>query len=171
MEIWKEINGYDGRYSVSNMGNVKTKGKFLKEFKNAPESLIKPHNNGFDYLQIRITKSGKTKTYRLHRLVAEYFIPNENLFKTEVNHIDGNKFNNCVANLEWVTPQENAIHSVKNRLSTKRKLKMEDAEKIRELNREGYSYGQISDIYKCNKEHIYKIIKNKKWTVEKSIAS
>ena len=72
---------------------------------------VKPQPNGKGYLRVAIGK----KLMFVHRLVAEKYIPNEG-HKPQVNHKDGNKLNNCVDNLEWVTNQENRNHAVKNRL-------------------------------------------------------
>jgi len=103
MEEWKTIKGFDGKYQVSNTGKIKS----LK-CKN-PKIMAKRHNeNG--YCTIILYENSKGTNFKLHRLVAEYFIPNpEN--KEQVNHIDGNKDNNTVANLEWCTRSENEIHS------------------------------------------------------------
>lgn len=102
---WKLIEGFDGIYSVSNYGEVKN---------NRTGKLMKPRKNEKGYLRIGLTTNGKQKCMRVHRLVAQAFIPNpEN--KPEVNHIDFNKENNCVNNLEWVTCKENSDHSFGNR--------------------------------------------------------
>lgn len=102
---WKLIEGFDGIYSVSNYGEVRN---------NRTGKLMKPRKNEKGYLRIGLTTNGKQKCMRVHRLVAQAFIPNpEN--KPEVNHIDFNKENNCVNNLEWVTCKENSDHSFWNR--------------------------------------------------------
>ena len=109
---WKLIEGFGGTYSVSNYGDVKN---------NRTGKLMKPRKNEKGYLHIGLTKNGKQKCMRVHRLVAQAFIPNpEN--KPQVNHIDFDRENNCVSNLEWVTNQENTQYSVCNRkLQEKRK--------------------------------------------------
>lgn len=109
-EIWKDIKGYEGIYQVSNLGKVKSlnykRGKHEKE--------IKQVLNSRGYLEVGLF-NGKVKTHRVHRLVAQTFIPNpEN--KDEVNHIDGNKKNNTVNNLEWNTSKENIHHAWENKL-------------------------------------------------------
>lgn len=81
---------------------------------NRTGKLMKPSKNEKGYLRIGLTTNGKQKCMRVHRLVAQAFIPNpEN--KPEVNHIDFDKENNCVNNLEWVTGKENTKHSLGNR--------------------------------------------------------
>ena len=101
MEIWKDIEGYEGLYAVSNTGKVysyKSK-KILRS--NATELRC-------GYINVLLTKDGKRKQKYIHRLVAQAFIPNpEN--KPEVNHIDHNPQNNHVDNLEWVTKNENIV--------------------------------------------------------------
>ena len=105
-EIWKDIVGYEKFYQVSNLGRVRSfpRNGTIKE-----ERVLKPNKVG-GYLQVTLQKHKNRKYKKVHRLVAETFIPNlEN--KREVNHIDGNKTNNCVENLEWVTTSENQLHS------------------------------------------------------------
>ena len=99
-EIWRSAKGYENLYEVSNLGNVRNSrtGRVLKPLK------LKT-NNGY-YLQVCLYKDKKATRLYIHRLVAEAFIPNsENL--PEVNHIDENKNNNNVNNLEWVSPSYN----------------------------------------------------------------
>lgn len=103
-EIWKDIKGYEGLYQVSNIGRIKS-------FKRN-ESIMQPNDNGKGYLQVGLTKNGKRSYFKIHRLVAEVFIPNPDN-KPEVNHIDGNKKNNTVENLEWCTTKENCQHRQK----------------------------------------------------------
>lgn len=101
-EIWKDIKGYEGLYQVSNFGRVKRNGRILK---------VRVKRKG--YLGVVLYNNSEPKHYTIHRLVAEAFIPNpEN--KPQVNHIDEDKTNNTVANLEWVTAKENANHGTRN---------------------------------------------------------
>ena len=110
MEIWKPINNYDD-YFVSNYGRIKSlKGK--------NERILKITHNNFGYAQVCLSKNNKSKTFRLNRLVAEHFISNpDNL--PQVNHIDGNKDNNNVNNLEWCTASYNTKHAFDNNLCIK----------------------------------------------------
>jgi hypothetical protein len=97
-EIWKDIKGYEGLYKISNKGNVMSLRKTNGE-SNGMRKLSYSHKG---YLIIVLSKEGKPKTHRVHRLVATAFIPNPyNL--PEVNHIDENKTNNSAENLEWCT--------------------------------------------------------------------
>ena len=111
-EIWKDVKNYEGLYQVSNYGRVKS----LNFDRIKKEKIMKSYVDKIGYYSIRLCKNGKSKLVRVHRLVAESFLqrPNKN---TEVNHIDGNKLNNFVDNLEWVTHKENMIHAFKNNLA------------------------------------------------------
>ena len=96
IEIWKDIEGYEGRYKVSNTGKVYS----------ITTNREMATSNNTSYLGVTLYKDGKPKFKLVHRLVAQAFIPNpEN--KPEVNHIDHNTHNNNIANLEWVTKDEN----------------------------------------------------------------
>jgi len=100
-EIWKDIKGYEGKYQISNLGNVKSffKGK---------ERSLKPFlTNG--YFSIGLWDGQKRQTVLIHRLVAFAFIPNPNGYK-EINHKDENKQNNNVDNLEWCTREYNMAY-------------------------------------------------------------
>ena len=108
-EIWKDVQGYEGLYQVSNLGRVKSLGRFVDKLKChywQEEKILKPRKNHYGYLRFNLYKDGKTKTFSVHRLVAVAFIPNpEN--KPQIDHINADKTNNTVNNLRWVTCKEN----------------------------------------------------------------
>lgn len=103
-EIWKDIPDFEGVYSVSNHGN-------LKSFKSDPDGrILKNTNKNGDYFSVVLSYGKKIRYARMHVLVAQAFIPNpEN--KPSVNHKDLNKQNNSVENLEWATYKENSDHA------------------------------------------------------------
>ena len=115
-EEWKDIPNYEGLYQISNYGIVKSLSKHKRNNSISQEMLLKNHINDSGYCVVELHKNKSRKVFRVHRLVAELFITNEQQ-KPCVNHIDGNKLNNCVDNLEWVTYKENMIHAVKNGLN------------------------------------------------------
>lgn len=127
-EIWKEVEGFNGEYLISNLGNIKSN-------KNKKEILLKTTIDKCGYIRVGLRKEGKQYCYTIHRLVASAFIPNlEN--KKQVNHIDCNKRNNNVENLEWTTPSENIIHAWKNGLREyNRKVISERLSKINKENK------------------------------------
>ena len=94
---WEEIPGYNGRYFVDRNGNVYS--KYLKRE-------MKPIDRGNGYLFVRLCKNGKIKNVMIHQLVARSFVKNPNNY-TEIDHIDGNKYNNSVTNLRFVSHIEN----------------------------------------------------------------
>lgn len=105
-EIWKDIEGYEGLYEVSNMGRVKS----LNYRKTGKEKIMKGLDNGKGYLFVVLCKDGKDKKYRINRLVAQAFLENpDNL--PEVNHKDKIRTNNNVDNLEWVSHEYNVEYS------------------------------------------------------------
>ena len=113
METWKDIRGYEGIYQISNLGSVKRISNIhWCNLKYRDNYYLKPLDNGKGYLRIKLTVNNKSRRVMLHRLIAEAFIENPNNYPF-VNHIDGNKKNNNLNNLEWCTQSQNCLHSVK----------------------------------------------------------
>lgn len=108
-EIWKDIAGYEGLYKVSNLGRVKS----LNYLRKGIEKERIPNKNNSGYLIVGLHKDGKIKTFLIHRLVAEAFIENVNDLP-QVNHIDENKLNNSVENLEWCSAKYNSNYGEHN---------------------------------------------------------
>lgn len=108
-EIWKDINGFEGLYQISNLGRIKALSK-KSGFLVRKEHILNPTIKENGYEQIDLQKNNeKTKKY-IHRLVAEAFIPNLNNYPC-INHIDYNKRNNNVSNLGWCTYSQNNSYS------------------------------------------------------------
>lgn len=123
-EIWKPIKGYEGIYEVSNLGRIKS----LNYNRSGKEKILKPALSHNGYLIVTLSKNGKTKRFRVNRLVVETFIPDKSNFKLmpdedrnnidldnlKVNHIDENIKNNNIENLEWCTAKYNANYGERN---------------------------------------------------------
>lgn len=116
-EIWKDVEGYEGSYQVSNLGRVKSLERIVNHSiygkMYVGERILKTYNcNHDEYIRIDLKSNGIKDKKLVHRLIAESFIPNPENKKT-VNHKDGNKKNNNIDNLEWMTHSENHLHSYK----------------------------------------------------------
>lgn len=125
-EIWRDIKDYEGKYQVSNLGNVKS----LNYNHTENEKLLLPAVCSKGYLFVHLCKNGKIKNYLVHRLVADAFIPDKtnfkyfdekdrleyinNLDKLQVNHKDEDQKNNNVNNLEWCTNYYNQLYGTHN---------------------------------------------------------
>ena len=103
--MWKDIEGYEGKYLVSDEGYVK------RIYKNKPARILKNRSKDDGYCTVSLCVNGKAKTCSVHRLVANAFLERPE-GTTEVNHKDGNKQNNNVSNLEWVTQADNRYHAM-----------------------------------------------------------
>lgn len=121
-EIWKDIKEFEKRYQVSNLGRVKSLSKFVNNNPNyssigyyTKERILKPFKNAKGYQLVKLYKDKVSYNKKIHRLVAEAFIPNLKN-KPQINHIDGSKNNNNANNLEWCTNKENQEHAWKNNL-------------------------------------------------------
>lgn len=112
MDLWKDIPGFEGLYQANVNGEIRSLDHIRKNGTNKYEQkgkMLKVNKNPNGYLQIRLSKNGKAKTYRVNRLIALTFIENP-LNKETVNHKNGNKLDNRVENLEWATRKEQTRH-------------------------------------------------------------
>lgn len=118
-EIWKDIIGYEGYYQASDLGNIKSLNRIVNHplYGDMPvySKQLKTGKNNRGYLTVSLWKDGKGKTFTVHRLVLSTFILNINNEK-EINHIDGNKENNKLSNLEWLSISVNRKHAYDNKL-------------------------------------------------------
>lgn len=148
-EIWKDVIGYEGLYQVSTFGRIKgllRKVKRGNHYITIPQRIINEVISYKGYCEVRLAKSGSKNPKVLHRIVALHFIPNPHN-KPQVNHIDGNKLNNCVSNLEWVTNQENIDHSWKIGLRSKDISERSKLRSIEILDTEtGIFYNSIKEV-------------------------
>lgn len=170
-EIWKPIKDYEGLYEVSNFGVVRSLDRTLivNRLGKKVHRKIKGTNlkttKTTGYHIVSLCKNSVLKTGLLHRIIAEAFIPNPK-GKPQVNHIDNNRRNNIVSNLEWVTRSENIQHAVKqNRMMNgeriwQAKLTEDD---VREIRTSKLPYKKLENIYNIKGRQIYRIKKRIQW--------
>ena len=115
VETWKDIPEFRGSYQVSDMGRVRSVDRVVtfkdgrkRKFKG---KVLKPHLSNRGYERLSLSNDGRYNTETVHRLVLETFEPHVNMNDLEVNHMDGNKLNNHLTNLEWVTRYDNMSHA------------------------------------------------------------
>lgn len=107
-EVWKDVTGYEGRYQVSNLGQARSLDWVYPNGRRHKGIILQPAPDKDGYMLITLHKGGKQKTHKVHRLVAEVFLPKESdVRKNQINHKNEIKYDNRVDNLEWVTQTEN----------------------------------------------------------------
>ena len=125
-EIWKPIIETDGKYEISNFGNIRGVDRYARVCGNGYRFIkgrtVKPNKCTNGYLMFNASMGNTTKHFLIHRLVAQYFIPNPNGYP-EVNHKDENPQNNHVNNLEWCTPKYNCNYGTRNQRCMEKVIK------------------------------------------------
>lgn len=156
--MWKQIKNYD--YEINSEGIVR---------RISTQQIKKPYIIHNGYLAVQLNIEGKRKGYLIHRLIAEYFIPNPKN-KPFINHIDSNRLNNVLSNLEWCTHQENVIHSYKQGFSSNTgskngfsKLNEELVKEIRKRHSLGETNKQIAKNIGVSENCIQQVTKRINW--------
>ena len=170
IEKWKDIPGYEGLYQVSDMGRVKSCAKYLPSkagsFRFNKELILNP-NLSQRYFKVSLCKNNIRRTANIHRIVIEAFIPNPSN-KSTVNHIDGNKLNNCLSNLEWATTKENVHHAINaglfdiSRRGEASGSKLTEAQVI-QIKKDNRSLPLVAADYGVTKANIWCIRHKKSW--------
>jgi hypothetical protein len=174
-EIWLPVAGYEGAYEVSNFGNVRSLDRFARSHSNCEKWLtgkvLKTKPSGKGYRSVNLSANNVISTKYVHTLVAQAFIGDrpEGL---HINHIDGNKLNNCVDNLEYCSPKDNARHAVKTGLRSYErgeklpvaKLTEADIPMIRKRLLAGESQVAIAKDYGVHGTTIHYLSRGKTWS-------
>lgn len=177
-EVWRPVVGYEGSYEVSDLGNVRSVDrkvlypfpgtkKMAKRFFLGKKLILCPDKDG--YLTACLSINQNREKARVHRLVADAFIPNpEN--KPHVNHLNSNVTDNRVKNLEWCTPLENTAHLIKHGKGLPRgdnhhnsKLSYKDVEIIKDRINNGETYTSVAKTYNCHYGTISRLYNGITW--------
>lgn len=169
--VVKDIPGYEGLYKATTHGEIVIterriwNGKVMALCKSKTMN-TRIGNHGYKNVDLR--KGGERKTRLVHRLIAETFISGKSLTRIQVNHIDGDKLNNAVSNLEWCSPKENVKHAMDiglvNETTRASKLTPSSVHEIRELYSDGVSQAMLGIIFHVSHRTIHDIVKGKTWT-------
>ncbi|PUZ30959.1 helix-turn-helix domain-containing protein [Staphylococcus arlettae] len=173
-ELWKDIPGYEGIYQVSSYGNVKSVNRKITNSIGTTriykEKLLKINKDRYGYPICKLWKNSKGKNHTIHRLVAICFIKNVD-DKPLVNHVDGNKCNNHISNLEWCTSSENDLHAFslglrsvhKGEKCNFAKLNSDEVKEIKKLKKEGITQREIAKLFNVSEGNVSQIINGQRW--------
>lgn len=166
-EIWKPLCGFEDFYSISNLGRIKR----IKGFWCKKDRIKKFHISNAGYYRVLIKTKGTNKKFSVHRLVAKTFFGEKNM---DVNHIDGNKLNNKITNLQYISKSNNQKHAYKMGLqkvyrgSERKNVAKLTEEKVLEIRKiyikRRFLIKDIAKIYNVSKTTINLIINRKRWT-------
>jgi len=172
-EVWKEVFGFEGLYSISNLFNIISMNRMTKNrdgtFRIRKGKKITKFNSKIGYVVCFLYKDNKKHSIQLHRIIANAFIPNPKN-KPFVNHINGVKSDNRIENLEWVTASENTIHAYsiglkKKMIGSKNPFSILNEEKVLYIRKNYKNLGKyhISDKLGVSPVTVYNIYLRKSW--------
>lgn len=166
-EVWKDIKGYEGLYQISDSGKVKSLPKITGSRFRKESIILYANTNRWGYSYVTLCVKNVMKSLTIHNLLAVHFIPNP-LNKKYVNHINGNKADNLLENLEWVTAKENVQHAIKIGLagsigSTNPNSKLNEYQVI-EIFKSPQRYGILASIFGISKSQIVDIKRGRRWS-------
>ena len=166
-EICKNIDVFDGQYQISNFGSVRS----IRSVSGVEKIIIRKHGiDRYGYPRISLLKKGsKTLHTTIHRLVAKYFLPN-NDEKNTINHINGIKTDNTIYNLEWATMSENISHAFRTGLKTTPRGEKNPQSKLTsievdEIKKMKYTQSRIASIYNISQAQVSNIKTGKQWNI------
>lgn len=168
METWRDIKGYEGLYQVSDQGKVRSLDRYVSNNHLMKGQILKQHLSNRQYWKVYLVTHNKVRTFQVHRLVAEAFIPNPES-KPCVDHINCDKNNNTVFNLRWCTHSENMMNDItytQNLIAHEKAKKpvacyslsgdlLKEYPSISSVKEDGYNAGMVSEV--CSgKRNIYR---------------
>lgn len=165
-ENWLPVPGYEGLYSVSDLGNVMS----MNYANTGMLKILQPSKNSYGYFQIWMSKDRKQKSFSVHSLVSAAFLgPRPK--GLEVNHKNGVKSDNRLANLEYVTSSENRLHALRIGIQIpahgekhcRAKLSLSDVIEIKKKVQEGWTQTELAALYKVNQSAISRVASGKRW--------
>jgi len=174
-ETWKTVPKFED-YQVSNLGRVRSKDNYVNTWNGkrfAKGRILKPDISYAGYRRVKLRRNQRTYRYSVARLVKLVFDPNIYHNSLEVNHLDGDKSNNKLSNLQWCTKSENEKHAFKNKLKIPVRGEKHPASKysanfIRAVRNEyqsnpTISHQKLADKYGMDKRHVTDILNRKRW--------
>jgi len=173
-ERFVPITRYEGMYDISNFGRVRSLDRFCRNRwgtqRPVKSRIMVIGQTKYGYKQILLAKEGKSVKFFIHRLVAIAFIENASDYP-QVNHLDGDKSNNCATNLEWVTSQQNCHHALENKLyevargeaTGHAKLTENAVRNIRTQVANGIYHKVLATQYGVGRKAITKIVNRQRW--------
>lgn len=161
-ELWMDIEGYNGDYQISNFGRVKS-------LKRKTPKILTPtftDSNHEEYLEIKLSKNGKTKHHLIHKLVAQAFVDGY-VEGYVVNHIDEDKTNNVWTNLEWISVRENNTHGTRTQRASQTRISNKN--KIihcLELNMDFNSQAEVAQYLGCSHQYVGMCLQGRRKTIK-----